>query len=837
MYKHRCDARRRERIEQIARRIAAMVVAVPAVPYAISPAMAQEATPEAGTPESIVVTASKRAESLQSVPISVTALTADQLSEHQVTSLDDYVKLLPSVSYQSFGPGQSQVNMRGITTGGDGIVTGPLPTVGVYLDETPVTTIANSLDIHIYDMSRVEALSGPQGTLYGASSLAGTLRLITNKPVIGKWEGGVDVGGSKYGPGSGGGSFEGFLNVPINERMAARVVAYVEHDGGYISNTPGRRTYQRPYYPAGTPVDPTTGAPTVPISTAPLTINNNRFAEDNFNSVDSYGGRAMLRIDLDENWTLTPALFVQNQLAHGSFLEDPRLGDLQVHDFNKDFNKDDWELASLTLQGKVSDWDLTYNGAYLSRRVDNISDYSYFTVAYDKLAQTVGSDAGYTYFKDSLGNDIDPTQTVHLADHYTKQSHEVRISSPASARLRGTVGAYYQRQTDGHIADYRVHGLSNAVPPPDPSLDFPPSPVTGAPPDDVFYTDLYRVDRDYALFTEGAFDLTKELTLIGGVRGFFADNTLFGFSGGAGGLSNAVAVNRCAVATVIGCANTDKAYRESGETHKVELKWQLDPARMAYLIYSTGFRPGGNNRPAFVSSTKKQEPPPFVADTLTNYEIGWKSSWFDRKLYFNGALFWEVWHKFQYSQPGVLGIFYTVNAGDARSRGVEAQVLWKATSATTLTFNGTYADARLTTNFCSLQFGCSSANGGFFVPAGTPLPVNPKLKLNGTAKYRFELGKYDGYVQAGFNYQSDTTSFLRTDFESVAGPTGGFTTFDLSGGLSLDKITVTAYANNLFDNRGVLSKNSACVPSDCGPYERSYVVKPQEYGLKVGYKF
>jgi len=828
MFKHLCNSRRRERIERIARRIAALAVAVPAAPYAISPAIAQEASPEAGgSPESIVVTASKREESLQSAPLSVTALTGETLSEHQVTSLDDYVKMLPSVSYQSFGPGQSQINFRGITTGGDGIVTGPLPTAGVYLDETPVTTIANALDIHIYDMARVEALSGPQGTLYGASSLSGTLRLITNKPVIGKWEGGVDVGGSKYGPGDGGGSVEGFLNIPINDRMAARVVAYYQHDGGYISNTFANRTYLRPVW-----VNPSD--PNSVVNDFPLTVNNGKYAENNFNSVDSSGGRALLKIDLDENWTLTPAVFLQNQLAHGSFLEDPKLADLQVHDFNKDFNKDDWELASLTLQGRVSDWDLTYNPAYLSRRVDNISDYSYFVVAYDRLAQTVGSLSGYSYLKDSLGHDIDPTQTVHTSDHYTKQSHELRISSPASARLRGTAGAYYQRQTDAHIADYRVHGLSAAV------NAFSPS-FAGAPPDDVFYTDLYRVDRDYALFGEGAFDLTKELTLIAGIRGFNANNTLFGFSGGAGSLVQSASVNHCPVVNAIACPNTDKAYQESGETHKVELKWQINPEKMTYFIYSTGFRPGGNNRPAYITTAtgpRKQDLPPFAADTLTNYEIGWKTSWLDRKLYVNGAVFWEVWNKIQYSEPGILGIFYTVNAGDARSRGFETQVLWKATPATTLTLNGTYADARLTTPFCNQQFGCDPANGGaLLAPAGTPLPVTPKIKLNGTARYNFEVGRYDAYAQAGFNYQGDTTSYLRTSFESVIGPTGGFTTFDLSGGVSLDKTTVTAYVNNMFDNRGVLSKNSACVPSTCGPYERNYVVKPQLFGVKVGYKF
>ena len=828
MYKHLGNSGRRERIERIARRIAAMAVAVPVAPYALSQAMAQEAPPpESGTPETIVITASKRSESLQTSPMSVTALTGDQLTEHQVTSLDDYVKMLPSVSYQSFGPSQSQISMRGITTGGDGVAVGPVPTVGVYVDETPVTTIFQSLDIHTYDMARIEALSGPQGTLYGASSLSGTLRLITNKPVIGKWEGGVDVGASKFGPGDAGGSFEGFVNVPINDRMAARVVAFVEHDGGYINNTPVNRTYTRTYYDAAGN-----------LQTAPLTVNNNRFAENNFNSVDSYGGRAQLKVNLDENWTLTPAVFIQNQLARGSYLFDPNAGDLNVHDFGHEFNRDDWELASLTLQGKVSDWDMTYNGAYLSRRVDNILDYSYFTVAYDQLAASApASYAGYTYLKDSLGNDIDPTQLVHTFDQYLKQSHELRFSSPADRPWRLTAGGYMQRQIDKHIADYRIAGLANAAPPPNPNLDFPPSPIAGAPQEDVFYTDARRVDRDYALFGEGALDLTSQLTLIAGVRGFVAYNTLEGFSGSSSGLARAAAALGCPVVTVTACPNFNKTYHETGETHKVEVKWQMDPTKMLYFIYSTGFRPGGNNREAF-SNGKSQNVPPFKADTLSNYEVGWKTSWLDRTLYVNGALFWEEWKDVQYSLPGILGIYYTVNAGSARSQGIETQVTWKATHALTLSANGAWLYARLTTPFCDQVNGCDPASGGqVFAPTGTQLPINPRVKVNGNARYNFGVGQYDAYVQGGFNFQGATTQQLRTDWEQIVGPTTAFMTFDLSGGLSLDRYSITAYLNNMFDRRGILSKNQACVPSDCGPFERLYPTKPQQFGLKVGYKF
>ena len=165
---------------------ASLALLVSVSPLGLTPALAAGAdAPAENVTTEIVVTATKRSENLQNVPISITAMGGEQLAQHQVASFDDYAKLLPSVSYQSFGPGQSQVNMRGITSGGDGVAVGPLPTVGVYLDEVPLTTIGNSVDVHIYDMARVEALSGPQGTLYGASSLAGTLRLIANKPKIG----------------------------------------------------------------------------------------------------------------------------------------------------------------------------------------------------------------------------------------------------------------------------------------------------------------------------------------------------------------------------------------------------------------------------------------------------------------------------------------------------------------------------------------------------------------------------------------------------------------------------------------------------------------------------
>ena len=208
-------------------------------------AFAQE-SPQAAEEETggdIVVTANRREENLQDVPISIIALGEAKLKNAQVASFDDYAKLLPSVSFQSLGPSQSQIFFRGVSAGGDGLHIGPLPTSSLYVDEIPVTTIAGTVDFHVYDIARIEALAGPQGTLFGASSLSGTLRIITNQPKLDTFEGSIDVEGNKFGKGDFGGQVEGMVNLPINDKMALRVVGFYTKAGGYIDNLPGTRTF------------------------------------------------------------------------------------------------------------------------------------------------------------------------------------------------------------------------------------------------------------------------------------------------------------------------------------------------------------------------------------------------------------------------------------------------------------------------------------------------------------------------------------------------------------------------------------------------------------------
>src|SRR6187399_1050436 len=207
----------------------AMLVGAPVV-------QAQQAEEQSSGLDEVVVTALKTQQNLQDVPVSIQAISTERLEELNISSFDDYVKYLPSVSYQSAGPGFARVFMRGAAAGDNGNHSGPQPGVGQYLDEQPITTIQGALDIHMYDIARVEALAGPQGTLYGASSQSGTIRIITNKPDLRGFKGGYDLEGNFVDHGGTGYNFEGFLNIPLTSFAAIRLVGWDQKDAGYINN-------------------------------------------------------------------------------------------------------------------------------------------------------------------------------------------------------------------------------------------------------------------------------------------------------------------------------------------------------------------------------------------------------------------------------------------------------------------------------------------------------------------------------------------------------------------------------------------------------------------------
>ena len=252
-------------------------------------AFAQAAQAEVANsdPNVIIVTAQKREENLQKVPISIQALSTKKLDQLNISDFNSYTQQLPSVVAQSSGnPGTNVIYMRGVASGGDGNHSGSLPSVGVYLDEQPVTTIGGNLDVHIYDVARIESLSGPQGTLYGASSEAGTIRIITNKPDLKGFYGRVDGEVNTVAHGGQGGKLEGMINAPLSQNAALRVVGFYQKDAGYIDNVAGTRCFL-----------PNPGG---------VCVNNSATVKKNYNDTEVWGGRAALKVDLDDNWTTVP---------------------------------------------------------------------------------------------------------------------------------------------------------------------------------------------------------------------------------------------------------------------------------------------------------------------------------------------------------------------------------------------------------------------------------------------------------------------------------------------------------------------------------------------------
>ncbi len=807
----RSRMRKLKRLEAMQRR--ALIAGVPlaaAMLVTSQPALAQEQGPIL---ESIIVTAQKRQEDLQDVPVSITALSTQKLEELNVADFDDYAKFMPSLSYQGFGPGFTRVFFRGVSSGDNGNHSGSQPTVGQYLDEQPITTIQGALDLHIYDIARVEALAGPQGTLYGASSQAGTIRIITNKPDPGKFEAGYDLEGNSV-DGEAGYVAEGFVNLPVSDNAAIRLVGWSKRDAGYISNVQGTRTYP----------------------TADITIDNPAFAEDDYNDVETNGARAALRVDLGENWTITPTVMVQEQKANGAFAYDPSVGDLQVERFRPEKSKDSWVQAALTVEGKIGNLDLVYAGAYMKRDVDTEADYSDYSYFYDVLYN-------YVLYNDA-GEITDPTQYINGKDRYKRQSHEIRLSSPTDQRVRFVAGLFYQRQehgieqrykVDDLIADYEVSGWS----------------------DTIWLTEQRRVDRDYAVFGEVSFDLTQQLTATVGARAFRADNSLEGFYGYSEVFSGSGTngETRCSLLagdprydrsnwvpfTAVGtapCKNLDKEVEDEDWTPKVNLTYRFNDDHMVYVTFSEGFRPGGVNR--------RGDFPPYDADFLTNYEFGWKTTWADNRFRWNGAIFRLDWDDFQYSFTGLNGLTNVTNAGGARINGIETDIEWAVTDGLVVSAGLSILDAQLTEDFCQqldddtgqplTSEECQANSPSDFAPNGTDLPVVPKYKTNLTARYSFDLGSFDAYVQGTVTYQDETNPSLLPSENVVIGTNDAYGLADFSAGIAKNSFNVGIFLTNAFDERADIARFSQCRPAVCS---KPYIItnQPRTFGLKFGQRF
>jgi outer membrane receptor protein involved in Fe transport len=694
-------------------------------------------TPAGDELQEIIVTANRREENLQNVPMTIQVLTGATLAKLNATTFDDFVKYLPAVTAHGVGPGQSNIYVRGLGSAVAGLqesgVTGSFPNVAVYLDEQSVQLPNRNLDIYAADLERIEILEGPQGTLFGAGAEAGVVRYITNKPKLNVTEATVNAGYATTAHGDQSSNLDATLNIPlIADTLAARAVIYNERRGGYINNIPA--TFARAPTDLGISYDLSGKVPANSIA-----INNFNIAATHINPVTYTGLRAEALYQFNQDWNALLAQSYQNMEADGVFAEmaanslgEPQ-PDLSVQLYNRSYDKDRFENTALTINGRVGALKLVYAGSYLVRNVEQVQDYTnYARSLYVNYYQCVNPTP-------TTAQCFTPSSTWHDVERNTHQSHELRVSTPGDGRFRGVGGLFYesyqiQEQVDWFYLTalpyfhpigpptgyYTLNGsqrLPNGslVPFYWPGATFVPAPVTSINPNtrplgDGFFDDITRGYTQKAAYASVDFELIpRELTLTAGTRYSRIDTSEVGSSVGSFGcqlIHSPMAPNPCVNRTVftnINAEDLNKTY--SGFKSRANLSWKVTEDALLYYTWSQGFRAGGFNRAPFSAVYYSPlaanglpwqmqagkhggwvAPVNFAPDSLINNELGWKTLWMDRRIQWNGAIYQEDWDQTQILVYGldVLSEGAILNGGNYRVRGVETSGVARVATGLTI---------------------------------------------------------------------------------------------------------------------------------------------------------
>jgi iron complex outermembrane receptor protein len=736
----------------------------------------------------IVVTAQRRTEAIQDVPITIQAFTGAQLTQLNVTTFDDLLKYTPNVTFSGNGPGTGNIFMRGLSSGDQGnqssATTGSFPNVAVYLDDQSMQFPDRNNDVYLVDMERVEVLEGPQGTLFGGGAQAGAIRYITNKPKLDVTEANFNVG---YGYTSGGdpnSNANATLNLPlIADTLAVRAVIFNDHRGGYIDNVPGTAQFTTAP-PAGalkkypnTPADPN-------LPTASPVANNAALVADNTNPVTYTGIRLSALYKFNDSWNLLLQQNYQNMEADGYFAQYPIANDgaalapYQITAFTPAYDKDKYESTAWTLNGNINDLlKVVYTGSYLDRNIEQQQDYSNYmrSVGGIKYGCT-GRGAAYTYFRSAkpttcyapVGSWNDTVQNTH-------QSHEIRLSTNEENRYRALVGGYWEefiikdQMNFNYLAIPQCNtanlGISNAGGPdclsavgPIPG-NYATNPNLRENSNTAFGEDDKRGYRQTAFFTSIDYDLIpKVLTLTGGTRYYHYDEFEQGsefYSESSSPLilnhPNGVCIQGGACGFGINLNNTAHGWKSRGN-----LTWHITPDIMAYYTYSQGFRPGGFNRTesAANGTIKLKAEAPYIAgdnatkqyykpagygsDNLINQEVGLKSEFFEHRLQANLSLYRMAWDNVQLSlfDPVHLGnTTFDVNGPTYVVKGIELQLVARVTEELTVQGSSSWNSTNQTVAPCLMSN----------IPAskGNPTPVGECITQINSVPYTNPYGVLD----------------------------------------------------------------------------------------------
>ncbi|WP_297733877.1 TonB-dependent receptor [uncultured Maricaulis sp.] len=814
----------------------------------------------------ITVTATKREQSTQDIPLAVNAMNEETLDELGVDVFTDYLQQLPGVTAGGSGPGQATIYIRGLasttpnlTTAG---VAGLAPNVALYLDEQPVSQPGRNLDVYAADLARVEVLPGPQGTLYGSSSQAGTVRLITNRPDPSGFSASTNFAVSFTENGEMSNKAEAVVNMPLADNFAIRGVVYVDQQGGYIDNVPGTRNASESarFRPAGTMRD--NGVPVNATragfqSTADLSgvtfldANNSSLLEKDFNDTTYSGFRLSALYDFNADWSLT-VMHMQQQLdSEGVFFMDPTLGDLEIQRFEEDELDDYFHNTSWTLEGRLGALEMVYTGAYTDRNTDQRVDYSDYLFVGQYLPYYI-CDGSVSYPGGAPSGTCQAPNLFVQSDTRTKVfTQELRFNTPEDRRIRATFGGFYSDMEVAERNDFTYPGSVNAVSFDGVTTGFAPNypltnlAVTGAvgdaspgyfsdpgpfPAGVIFRNDVLRTDEQYGIFGETTFDLTEQFSITLGARYYDIEVDLQGSANGSFfnfGQTDDAQVFGTNISALYApdnpFGNPDVAATD-GFIFKGTLEWRPTDGTLFYATVSEGFRPGLLNRPGGAAGPGGYTVP-FALDTdeVVNYEFGWKTDLFDNQVRFNGNAFLVEIENLQTTifDPSITNLFFSDNAANAEIRGIEGEVTWAPADIPGLTVVGAFS--LLDTEITEVLVPTND------VLVGSELAFAPSYQANVRARYEWPM---DNGLMAHVMPQITITDDSFSDvIEINKVEVEGHASLNFTTGLTGESWSVELFANNLTDERGEIANNFVF------DRERVTVIRPRTIGVRVGVQY
>jgi iron complex outermembrane receptor protein len=771
---------------------AALAVAPPRV-LALEPA-------DVSALQEIVVTARKRQENLQDVPLSIDVFTKKDIQNLGITGFDDYAQKVPSISFISEGPGTQLFVMRGVSDGSNPNYSNASAT-GFFIDDMSLSWQGVQPDLHLYDIERIEVLNGPQGTTFGAGSMAGAIRYITNKPDVNAFSGGIDFNGGHIQGGQQNWTYEAFLNAPIIEGvLGLRVSAFSDSHGGFINNALTTRTW---------------------VNTA--VSNNAQWARNDYNRAHVEGGRVALKGVLNDRWNATLTYSFQRQSTLGAWDEDPNLAPRTVERFGPESHRFEARTLDFHVDGDVGIGDLVFASTYWALPTRQQNEYSQYIENYGGFFGVKGSNEGVTCVNDPVygtgpytGCNV-PIQYYEYHTNPQRWSNELRLASKAGGRFHWLVGLYWEKtKDDSSGSTYYMPGLRtnspafqyynyyNGTPPGSTSL-----------PANQWYA--YSTRSDYLQTTEFSnisFDITNKLNIEAGVVHFHSD---FRYYSPFGQFAYA------ATTPSLNVGSSQKWDTKAGINYKITDK------AMVYADFAQGFRDGGSNSGFPQSCYNKGVPQSYVPDTLNNFEIGWKTTSLNGHLVWNGAAYLMNWKQLQtiiYDVNICPSSSFYVNVGQARIYGVESNVDYKVNENWSMQAAGSYTDSHL----------ISSPYTTFEPNVGERLPYVPYFSWSWNLRYEHPLTTgLRGYAQIDMAHKGDMWNDLH-----VAGSNGfprilqpGYSIANLRLGLNPEggHWLTEFYITNLTDKNAIVFSNT-------GNFDlRQTTNEPRVFGMRLNYRF